>query len=143
VRAGRTLVLALAEISAALCTATSVAYFVGVGLDEPVGAWLGTLALLGALALAAAGVWQLRTEGGTRTLLLVLTAGLAAAFTAANAFALIVVDTDLPGVPMGLHWAGAATGGALYVAALGEATFVFLARRPDEPVAGEDAARPL
>jgi hypothetical protein len=145
--AGRTLVLAVAAIAAALCAATSVAYFVGVGLDEPVGAWLGTLALLGALPLGAAGVWQLRTEGVARGLLLVLATGLAGGYTAANALALIVadadLDADLPGLPIGLHRAGLVVGDALYLAALAEATLVFLARHPDGSDAGEGTAPPL
>lgn len=132
----------LAVGTAAICLATAVAYLADTeALPEPVGVWLGTLGLLGASGLAAAGLWQQRSEAIPRLLALVLLSGLAAMYVAANVFALFVVpENELDGAPRVLHVAGLVAGIALYLLALWESTRAFTAgRRPPEPVEIPDA----
>ena len=51
--------LAVSLGAATVSCSTGVAYFLEPRLaSPPIGAWLGTLALLGSSALAAVGLWQ-------------------------------------------------------------------------------------
>jgi hypothetical protein len=131
----------LAVGTAGICLATAVVYLADTEAPEPVGVWLGTLGLLGASGLAAAGLWQQRSEAIPRLFALVLLSGLAAMYVAANVFALFVVpETELDGAPRVLHVAGLVAGIALYLLALWESTRAFTAgRRPVEPVEMPDA----
>jgi hypothetical protein len=107
---------------------------------EPVGWWLATLAFMGAIALGVTGLWQWRTNGGMRILFLVLIAGLAAVWTAANTLAILAFGQGPPGISRAFHWTGLAISGSLFLAALAEASVSVLAFRPFVSPEGERAA---
>jgi hypothetical protein len=112
-----------------MCALIGIAYASAPELRRPpIGGWLATLAALGAAALVAASIWQLRADGGTRTLVLVLLSVLASGFVAANVLALVAAEGGVPGVPHSLHVFGAAAGSALYVDALVDASLNFVRR---------------
>ncbi|HEX9694373.1 MAG TPA: hypothetical protein VGA74_05140 [Actinomycetota bacterium] len=117
--------------AAAMSCSTGVAYFLEPRLaSPPIGAWLGTLALLGSSALAAVGLWQERAPNQVRALLLVVLCGLAGGFVAANVLALAVsTDGGLPGAPRPLHWGGLVSGALLYASGMLETSRSFFRGR--------------
>jgi hypothetical protein len=133
---GRSLASVLGWISAATCALIGIAY-AGEPRFEAAGAFLATLAGLGALALAAVSLWQALTSGGARTVLLILLSVLAAGFVAANVLALVAASSGVPDVPKPLHVLGTISGSALYLEALVDVSASLLvARRSREPMAG-------
>ena len=106
---------------------------------EPVGWWLATLAFMGAIALGVTGLWQWRTNGGMRILFLVLIAGLAAIWTAANTLAILAYQQGPPDISRAFHWTGLAISASLFLATLAEASIAVLAFRPFASPEGERA----
>ncbi len=89
---------------------------------EPVGWWLATLAFLGAIALGAVGLWQLRATRGLHVLFVVALAVLSAGWVAASTLAILSRDSDLPQIPLALHVAGLTTSVALLFMSVGAAS---------------------
>jgi hypothetical protein len=106
---------------------------------EPVGWWLATLAFMGAIALGVTGLWQWRTNGGMRILFLVLIAGLAAIWTAANTLAILAHGDGPPDISRAFHAVGLAISASLFLATLAEASVAVLGLRPFVPPEGERA----
>ena len=127
----------LGWISAATCALIGIAY-AGEPLFEAPGAFLATLAGLGAVALTAVSLWQALTVGGARTLLLILLSVLAAGFVAANVLALVAASSGVPEVPEPLHVIGTISGSALYLAALVDvsASLLEARKRSRDPMDG-------
>jgi hypothetical protein len=141
---GRTLIGSAAVAGSLVLIAIGIAYALhpdttGEPPIEPVGWWLATLAFMGAIALGVTGLWQWRTSGGMRILFLVLIAGLAAAWTAANTLAILAFRQGPPDISRGFHWTGLAISASLFLAALAEASVSVLAFRPFAPAEGERA----
>ena len=107
---------------------------------QPVGWWLATLAFMGAIALGVTGLWQWRTNGGMRVLFLVLIAGLAAAWIAANTLAILAYGQGPPKISRAFHWAGLVVSALLFLFALAEASVAVLATRPFLSPEGERGA---
>jgi len=129
-RTGRPLVNALGSTSAATCALAAFCYATSDLDVPPVGAWLATLAVLGAAAVAAVTLWQARTSGGARTMVLILLSALAATYVAASVLALVASAEGIRGVPRGAHVVGTVSGSALYIVTLVEVSVsLFTARR--------------
>jgi hypothetical protein len=136
VAVGRLLASVLGWVSAVTCALVGIAY-AGEPEFQAAGAFLATLAGLGALALAAVSLWQALTASGARTVLLILLSVLAAGFVAANVLALVASSGGVPNVPRTLHVLGTISGSALYLEALVDVSASLLvARRSREPMAG-------
>jgi hypothetical protein len=137
VSVGRSLASVLGWLSAATCALTGIAY-AGEPEFQAAGAFVATLAGLGALALAAVSLWQWLTASGARTVLLILLAVLAAGFVAANVLALVAPSEGVPQVPRTLHVLGTISGSALYLGALVDVSVsLFSARkRSRDPMVG-------
>lgn len=100
-----------------VCAATGFAY----GLDPasfPIGWVIATLGFLGASGLVAAGLWQARSSGTARVVVLIVLGVLSAGYVFANSFGLVVSSTGGPRVWPLLQWAGLALGASLYIATL-------------------------
>jgi hypothetical protein len=93
---------------------------------EPVGWWLATLAFIGAVALAATGLWQWISTGGMRVLFLATMAGLSAVWISANTVAILAHGEGPPAIPLALHWIGLAASGMLFIGSLAVATMSVL-----------------
>jgi hypothetical protein len=134
---GRPLASVLGWVSAATCALNGIAY-AGEPTFEPAGAFVATLAGLGALALAAVSLWQTFTADRARTALLILLSALAAGFVAANVLGLVASSEGVPQVPRTLHVVGTISGSALYLEALVEVSVsLFTARkRSRDPIVG-------
>lgn len=132
---GRPLASVLGWVSAATCALIGIAYASGSPFG-PAGAFVATLAWLGAAALAAVSLWQTLTAGGTRAVLMILLSVLAAGFVAANMLALVASSEGVPGVPRTPHLLGTISGAALYLEALVDVSVWFLSARraPREPM---------
>jgi hypothetical protein len=89
---------------------------------EPVGWWLATLAFIGGVALAVTAFWQWQAVGLVRLFFVVILAGLAAAWIAASTLGILSNQSDLPHIPVGLHWTGLAISVTLFFLALVEVT---------------------
>jgi hypothetical protein len=113
---------------AATCALIGIAHVREPHFEEA-GAFLATLAGLGALALTAVSLWQALTDGGARTVLLILLSVLAAGFVGANALALVASSSGVPQVPRTLHALGTIFGSALYLDALVDVSVSFLSTR--------------
>jgi hypothetical protein len=142
---GRTVIGTGALAGSVVLVAIGIAYALhpdtsGEPPVEPVGWWLATLAFMGAIALGVTGLWQWRTNGGMRILFLVLIAGLAAAWTAANTLAILAYRQGPPDISRTFHWIGLVVSAFLFLAALAEASVSVLAFRPFTPAEGERAA---
>jgi hypothetical protein len=137
----RPLASVLGWVSAATCALTGIAY-AGQPTFGGAGAFVATLAWLGAAALAAVSLWQTLTTSGARTALLILLAVLAAGFVAANVLALVASSEGVPQVPRTLHLLGTISGSALYLEALVDVSIAFLSARgaPGDPM---DRAMPV
>jgi drug/metabolite transporter (DMT)-like permease len=132
---GRTITGAAAVAGSVVLIAIGIAYALhpdtsGEPPVEPVGWWLATLAFMGAIALGVSGLWQWRTNGGMRVLILVLIAGLAAIWTAANTLAILAYQQGPPDISRAFHWTGLAISAALFLLALAEASIAVLSLRP-------------
>lgn len=132
---GRPLASVLGWASAATCALTGIVY-AGESTFGAAGAFLATLAWLGAAALAAVSLWQALTTSGARTALLILLAVLAAGFVAANVLAVVASSGGVPQVPRTLHLIGTISGSALYLEALLDVSVAFLSarKRPRDPM---------
>jgi hypothetical protein len=142
---GRTVIGAGAIAGSVVLVSIGIAYALhpdtsGEPPVEPVGWWLATLAFMGAIALGVSGLWQWRTNGGMRVLFLVLIAGLAAIWTAANTLAILAYGQGPPDISRAFHWTGLAISASLFLAALAEASVSVLSLRPFESPEGERAA---
>lgn len=126
--------LALALAAAALCAASGFVYLTDEAF-RPVGGVIGTLGLVGASALVATGIWQLRAVGRPRLVVLLALVALAGGYVVANSFGLVVTDLARQRSPRGLHWAGLGAGIALYLVSLLDVTLLIrtLRAEPSEP----------
>jgi hypothetical protein len=115
----------LASVNAALCLAAGIVYLFTSSDDIPVTVptFLATLSLLGALALAGAGLWQQRAARGE--LSLIMLALIAAGFTAASGLGLAIVRSEQPPLDLAttrqiVHGLGIAAGISLFTATIGQ-----------------------
>lgn len=137
VSVGRPLANVLGWASAATCALTGIAY-AGEPELQAAGAFVATLAGLGALALAAVSLWQTLTAGGPRAVLLILLSILSAGFVAANVLALVASSEGVPQIPRTLHVLGTISGTALYLESLVDVSVSFFSsrKRSRDPMVG-------
>ena len=89
---------------------------------EPVGWWLATLAFIGGIAIGATAFWQSQAAGPVRLFFVVVLAGLSAGWMAASTLGILASASDLPYIPVALHWVGLAASTGLFFLSLVEAT---------------------
>jgi hypothetical protein len=108
----------LASGAAAICAVTGLAW-AAAPAPTPIRIFLATLAMLGASALVAAGLWQSAAAPRTRVLLVVLLAGLAGGYVAAGTLGLVITGGVIGvGILRAFLWLGVVVGAALYVVAV-------------------------
>jgi hypothetical protein len=120
------MVLVIGLIGSAVLGAIGIAYAFNPHTlaipPEPVGWWLATLAFIGGIVLAATAFWQWQTQGFVRLFFVVILAGLSAGWLAASTLGILTSGSDMPPIPVALHWIGLSNSTALFFLALVEAT---------------------
>jgi lysylphosphatidylglycerol synthetase-like protein (DUF2156 family) len=125
-RIGPRIIFVLGLVGAAVLGAIGVSYTLNPDTlsipPEPVGWWLATLAFIGGIILAMTAFWQWQAHGFVRLFFVVILAGLSAGWMAASTLGILSSRSDLPHIPVALHWFGLSISTTLFFLALVEVT---------------------